>query len=78
MSFLYYTINNLLSEDNLSEYINSQLEKIDIGFVLNKFLYSIDYDNLKNILESLMPNTNIEDIASMTTELSSIMERLRG
>lgn len=66
-------INILLSEENLSNFINQQLSNIHFDDVLNRLLYSVDYEHVNRMLQNVLPDNNLD-----AKQLKTLIEQLKG
>lgn len=66
-------INILLSEENLSNFINQQLSNIHFDDVLNRLLYSVDYEHVNRMLQNVLPDNNLD-----AKQLQTLIEQLKG
>lgn len=66
-------INILLSEENLSNFINQQLINIHLDDVLNRLLYSVDYEHVNRMLQNILPDNNLD-----AKQLQTLIEQLKG
>lgn len=66
-------INHLLSEENLSIFINTQLQEIHFEDILNRLLYSVDYEQASRMLQNILPDSNLD-----AKQLQTLIEQLKG
>ena len=66
-------INILLSEENLSNFVNQQLSNIHFDDVLNRLLYSVDYEHVNRMLQNILPDNNLD-----AKQLQTLIEQLKG
>lgn len=68
-----HQLNYLLTEENLSIFINKQIAEIHFEDILNKLLYSVDYEQLGRMLQKFIPEATVD-----TEDVKNIMEQFTG
>ena len=74
-SSLVKTIQSLLTDDNLSEYINNVFETVHLDVLFNNMLRSINYDQLNEFISDLIPDLDIKQIQQITQQLKELIEK---
>jgi replicative DNA helicase len=72
---LIATIQELLSEDQLSEFINGVFETIHLDVLINNMLRSINYDQLAELIQDLIPDLDIKQIEQITQQLKELTQK---
>lgn len=67
---LIVKINNLLDEEQLSDFINNTIETIHLDVLINNLLRSVNYEHLSETLTALVPDLD-------TTQLQELINRLK-
>ena len=72
---LITTLKELLTEERLSEFINGVFETVHLDVLINNMLRSINYDQLAEMIQDLIPDLDVKQLEQITQQLKDLTQK---
>lgn len=72
---LIIKLNNLLNEEELSDFINNTIETIHLDVLINNLLRSVNYEHLSETLKTLVPDLDTTQLQELITQLKDLTDK---